>query len=369
MRVEPVASPDGLDLFLDVPGRLRGDEPGFVAPLRAVDARDLAGLGTLARSTAVQGFLALDSNGEPLGRIAALFNPRLTDPAGASVGQLGWFESIDDVAVAGALVGAAGAWLASRGARTLWGPMNGGVHRPHRFLVRGFDRPPFLFEPRNPPHYPRLFERLGFRSIVTWRSYEFDRAVAGSLLPVFAAGERRCLGRGKYRPEPLAAAGDAATVLARLHALITSVWAGHPGFTAFDRDEFVETYAGVLAILPPGYVGVASEVGFGDVALALAYPNWVEEARGLAGDATRWAAWMTLGRPLPPEVVLHTVAIHPRARHGGVAAMVLRHGLELVVRDGYERGIIGLAIESLGRFERALDATREYALFARAAAC
>ena len=101
---------------------------------------------------------------------------------------------------------------------TVWcnGRIVGGwAHRLHRFMVRGFERAPFLFEPRNPPYYPRLFEANGFAPVHRWYSYEISRAegvgsttcffsLSASLCGFspsssFRSSSRTCSGLGKNR--------------------------------------------------------------------------------------------------------------------------------------------------------------------------
>src|SRR2546430_17312762 len=100
--------------------------------------------------------------GRVRGRAAASVNRRLRDATHAPIGQVGFFEAEDDDAVAKSLLDAALAWLGGEGARSAWGPMNGGGHPAHRLMTKGVEPAPFLFEPRNPPYYPRLFEACGF---------------------------------------------------------------------------------------------------------------------------------------------------------------------------------------------------------------
>src|SRR5262249_19532725 len=121
-----------------------------------------------------QPFLCRDG-ARVVGRCAAILNPRLCD-GGIPLGQVGYFESIDDTGVARQLFEACFAWLRKQGARDVVGPMNGGAQQYHRLLVRGFEKEPFPFEPRNPSYYSRLFEACGFRRVRVWDTFDISRA-------------------------------------------------------------------------------------------------------------------------------------------------------------------------------------------------
>jgi hypothetical protein len=123
-------------------------------------------------------FFVCQSDGQLVGRIAGIVNDRVTNAGGQVVGQVGYFEAVNDEAVASNLFDAALDWLCARRVRRVWGPMNGAAHRAHRLIPSGFDRTPFLFEPRNPAYYPILFARHCFTPCHTWSSMDITATQA-----------------------------------------------------------------------------------------------------------------------------------------------------------------------------------------------
>ncbi|MFQ8804070.1 MAG: hypothetical protein ACLR8Y_01720 [Alistipes indistinctus] len=72
-------------------------------------------------------WLALDTQGRTVGRIAAFYNPELAAAAdGQPTGGCGFFESIDDQQVADLMFDAAKEWLAKKGMEAMDGPVNFG---------------------------------------------------------------------------------------------------------------------------------------------------------------------------------------------------------------------------------------------------
>ena len=106
-------------------------------------------------------FLA-ERDGEVVGRIAAISNRLHNETHQDRVGFFGFFESIDDQAVADALFQAATAWCQARNHNVLRGPASFSVNDECGLLVQGFESPPTLMMPHNPRYYIRLIEQAGF---------------------------------------------------------------------------------------------------------------------------------------------------------------------------------------------------------------
>ncbi len=94
-------------------------------------------------------FLA-ERGGEVVGRIAAIANRLHNETHDDQVGFFGFFECVDDKAVADALFAAAAEWLRARGFDTVRGPASFSVNDECGLLVDGFDTPPTLMMPHNP---------------------------------------------------------------------------------------------------------------------------------------------------------------------------------------------------------------------------
>lgn len=107
-------------------------------------------------------FLA-ERGGEIVGRIAAISNRLHNETHLDKVGFFGFFESIYDQSVADALFATASSWLAAKGHDTMRGPASFSTNDECGLLVNGYDTPPTLMMPHNPPYYERLVEAAGFK--------------------------------------------------------------------------------------------------------------------------------------------------------------------------------------------------------------
>ena len=101
--------------------------------------------------------------GRVVGRIAAIVNHGHNRHHRDRVGFFGFFESVDDQAVASALLDAARGWLRARGMEAMRGPANPSVNDEYGLLVEGFGMPPAVMMPYNPPYYAALLEGCGLR--------------------------------------------------------------------------------------------------------------------------------------------------------------------------------------------------------------
>jgi len=148
--------------FLHLPFDLYRDDPNWVPPLRSAHAKLFAGKTAFFEHAEIALFLA-ERDGRAVGRIAAIHNTAHNAHYNDRVGFFGFFEcSPDDAEAARALVGAAEAWLGERGLDTIRGPVNPSMNAECGVLIEGFDYPPMVMMPYNPPAYADLLEAAGF---------------------------------------------------------------------------------------------------------------------------------------------------------------------------------------------------------------
>jgi hypothetical protein len=365
---EPIVTPVGSDAFdriLDVPALVEGAGPGFVPPLREAVRRELAGAAVPGGE--VQPFLC-ERGGRPVGRATAIVNPRLADEAGAPVGQVGHLSCADDPGAALALLEACRAWLRARGARRVLAPMNGGVHLGHRVMTAGFDRSPFLLEPRNPRWLPGLLEGAGFRPVHRWRTWELERPALEPLRRRLGALALRADRDPARRTEVvwLDTAGDGPGALARVHALLERAWVGNFGWTSITLEELAASFGVLLPLMPTHHAAVLVDRTGRDVGFGFMLPDWIDEVRALRGDVSGWGHWM--GSARARRVIAHTVAVVPEVRGLAGAAKLIATGLGAALEHGYDELVFPLTTETFRYWDHALPPpTREYALFGREA--
>ncbi|GAA2052395.1 hypothetical protein [Williamsia deligens] len=171
-----------------VPVRSAADWKDFTAVYRTVYADDPYGLpdepidlGATLRSPATelrdvrhsQAFVALDGL-RPVGRIAAIHDTSFTDHTGESIGFFGFYEAVDDYAVAEVLLDAASSWLAERGLTMMAGPFSPSMFYSAGVLVDDAGTLPLIGMPHNPTYYAAQLEKWGMAGMKDFYSYRFD---------------------------------------------------------------------------------------------------------------------------------------------------------------------------------------------------
>ena len=162
VEVTPVSGKRDLEAFIALPYDLHREDPQWIGPLR-MDVRTILSTrdNPFWEHAAAEHFLAR-KDGREVGRISAIENKLHNEVHADKVGFFGFFESIDDPAVAKALLEAAAAWLRPRGLDVMRGPASPSLNDEAGVLVDGFETPPVIMMPHNPRYYPKLIEGAGF---------------------------------------------------------------------------------------------------------------------------------------------------------------------------------------------------------------
>ncbi|OHD79560.1 MAG: hypothetical protein A3J97_15155 [Spirochaetes bacterium RIFOXYC1_FULL_54_7] len=118
-------------------------------------------------------------DGKVVGRIAAIENRAYNGHHGTNTAFFGFFECIDDEAVASGLLDAASVWARERGLSSILGPKGFVRSAGTGLLVEGFDQFPALGIAWNFPYYDRLLTKAGFTKTADYLSGWLDRSARG----------------------------------------------------------------------------------------------------------------------------------------------------------------------------------------------
>ncbi|MDX9791704.1 MAG: hypothetical protein RBT61_12800, partial [Candidatus Kapabacteria bacterium] len=100
-----------------------------------------------------------ESNNNIIGRIAGIINHNHNKLHNDKVGFFGFFECINDVDTASALLNTVEDWLRAKGMDTMRGPVNPSMNDEVAMLIEGFDEPARILMPYNPAYYPQLMDK------------------------------------------------------------------------------------------------------------------------------------------------------------------------------------------------------------------
>lgn len=267
--VRPVAGRRDLKQFIAFPYALHRRDPAWRPPLR----RDIRAQLSVRKNPffdhgEAQCLLARRA-GRVVGRIAAVHNRLHNEVHADRVWFFGFFEAVDDPQVAESLFAAAARWLRARGLEVMRGPASFSTNDEAGLLVEGFQHPPVVLMPHNPPYYVALLEGAGFHKAKDLLAYQSthnrlpQRLVEGAVLLQRRYGiVLRGLDRERFSEE-----------VALIKSLYNAAWERNWGFVPLTDREIDHLARQLRPVLVPELVAFAERQGE-TIGFAVALPDF-----------------------------------------------------------------------------------------------
>ena len=257
LRVEQVDGRRGVAAFVDAAWRVQaGRGTQWIPPLRAMVRDGLDQTGNPFYREADRALFVARRDGVVVGRIAAVENRWHNRHHDDRVGFFGFFECLDDSDAARELLAAAEAWLRARGLTSVRGPISPSMNHECGLLVDGFETPPVLMTPWNPPYYGGLIEGAGYAKVQDLLAYWIP---AGDKLAV-PERVRRLAERALRKSRVTFRTLDVGTLereARKVLDLYVEAWSGNWGFVPPSWDEFWHTAKDLKSVLAADFSFVA----------------------------------------------------------------------------------------------------------------
>ncbi|MCG8588466.1 MAG: N-acetyltransferase [Proteobacteria bacterium] len=268
IRVEPLVLPRDTRRMLDCWEHIYRDDPHWVPPLRIERRRFFdPDRNPYFRVADVACFLAT-RGGTPVGTIAATVD-HLYQEREPGTGFFGFFEFVDDTAVAEALFDAAAGWLRERGMQRVLGPSNFNTNHEFGLLVDGFDSDPCIANLHNSAYFVDVYAKLGFEKAMDWYAYWIDAtAVPRSLERIAARVESR---HPELRVRPLERR-RLRSEIDLVHEIYDDAWEDNWGHVRVSREEFHALGENFGALIDPGLCWLVESEGR-PVAVSITFPD------------------------------------------------------------------------------------------------
>ena len=177
ISIKPVVTRGDLREFLWLPWNIYKNDPNWVPPLIEEIKRKLnPRFNPLLTRGPYRLFLACDAVGRPLSRVLVGVDTTKSGGQTEKEGYLALFEAQNGAA--GTLIlNQACHWLSSlnEGIKLVRGPIFPAKGENFRgLLIWGFDSPPVMMNPYNPPEYASYFEQAGFTKDIDLYAYYYD---------------------------------------------------------------------------------------------------------------------------------------------------------------------------------------------------
>lgn len=174
VEIEPVTTQRGRRAFVKFAWHVYKDDPNWVPPLISQRLAYLdPDTGPFYEHGDAALFLARRGR-RTVGTIAPFVNHRLVEQLGKPQGGFGFFEVVEDYAVAERLLDTACEWVRERDLSQIRGPTNFTDNERPGVLIEGADCPPVMLEAHTPPYYKDLLERYGMEKdhdLFAWRAF------------------------------------------------------------------------------------------------------------------------------------------------------------------------------------------------------
>jgi hypothetical protein len=262
VQVRPVLSPGDQELFLDVPAVVYANDPHWVPPLRSSIAKSFKPENPFFQYGRLQQFLAVRTGAkgaEPIGRIVAAVNDRLVEREGQPIGLFGFFECVNEGAIAQALFQVAADWLQQQGMIRVRGPIDLATHNNCLFLVDGFDSPPMVMMPYNPVYYLEFMEQDGWHKAKDAYAYSIELTEQPG--EQFKKGYDIAL-RSGITFRPIHTKGEAfERDCISLYQLFTKAFSANWSSTPRTQEEFVDEAKSLQSLVDPDVFPIAEYNG------------------------------------------------------------------------------------------------------------
>jgi GNAT superfamily N-acetyltransferase len=352
IEVRPIQLPRDAAAFIDVWWTIYAGDQHWVPPLRfeRKEFLDPKHNPYFAVAT-IQCFVAY-RDGKPVGTISAQVDHGYQKIEN-KVGFFGFFEFVDDEAVARALLDAARDWLRGQGMTRMMGPFSFNTNHECGLLVDGFDSDPMVMMVWNRPYYPAMYEKLGLAKAKDLLAYWL--ANNGPVPPRVAALADRFTERHpevKIRPLNLK---DFNGEVRRVLSIYNSAWEDNWGFVKMTEPEFLKMAKGVEPMLDPRYCYMA-EIGDEAVAFSITLPDYNSVVKPMNGRIFPfgWWYWLTLPKKVD-KIRVFTLGVHKKYQHMPLGAPLYKRTWDAGVAAGVKGAEASWILEDNTRMRGALE--------------
>ncbi|HNS52863.1 MAG TPA: N-acetyltransferase [Anaerolineae bacterium] len=362
VRIVPVTSDNQRRTFASFPWRLYRDDPNWV-PYIFGDRVKLLDPARHPFWEHAEGQLFLALRGEEVvGTISAHINHRHNEVHKDKVGFFGFFEVLDDRAVAEALLSEAAAWLRARGMDAIRGPENPSQNEESGLLIDGFDLPPVIMMTYNPRYYQGLIEQAGFQKAQDLYAWDiltniFDYDVQ-NLPRKFVRVAEEALKRPNLVLRKMNMKDyDHEVELAK--AVYNAAWEQNWGFVAMTDREFDQLGEELKLIIDPDLVYLA-EVDGKIAGFSLGVPDVNLALLRARPQPNNWSLPWTVVKLLWHKRKLNTfrliaMGVVPEYRTLGIDALFYVETARQAFKKGYERCEMSWILESNDMMNRIIE--------------
>lgn len=355
ITVKKAESSSEIKKFIDFPHELFQGDTNYVPELYISQAKLFnRKKNPFFKHAVVDLFLAY-RDGKIVGRIAAIDNGGYKQFTGKNDGFFGFFDVIDDYAVAETLLNVARDWCKKKGLDSLIGPVNFSTNDTCGMLVDSYDVPPVILMTYNKKYYNDFMDRFGFRKKMDLIAYKVatKENMNQRVIAMRPAMESRLKRDGiiirKFNMKNFKSEVD------KLHDVYNAAWEKNWGFVPMTKDEFRFAASDMKAIVDTDFAYVAEHNGKA-IGFALTVPNLNEVTinikRGRLFPTGLFKLLMNQKKVKSVRII--TLGVIEGYRKAGIDACFYAMNLEAAARKNIDYGEASWILENNDMMNKAL---------------
>jgi GNAT superfamily N-acetyltransferase len=288
-------------------------------------------------------------DGEVVGTISSHIDHLHNEVHNEKIGMFGFFEMVNDYAVAEALLSTARDWALERGMSALRGPLSFSQNHECGLLIDGFDGPPVALMTYNPLYYVDLYERYGLTKAMDLYAYigdlaQFERDPNKLPIKLVRVSEKAKRRIGIVtRPANMKVYWKE---IERAERVYNQAWEKNWGFVPMTDAEIEKLAADLKQIIDPE-LAIVAEIDGEPVGVSIAIPDFNQVLKHLNGRLFPfgWLKALWYARKITRTRLL-VLGVISKYRGRGLEAILVIDTLKAAVLNGYQSIEMSWILES-----------------------
>ena len=297
-------------------------------------------------------------NGEVVGTISSHIDHLHNEIHEEKIGMFGFFETVNDYAVADALLSTAREWVRNQGMTALRGPLSFSQNHQVGLLLQCSGGPPMVMMSYNLPYHTTFCQRFGLAKamdahawLVNLAQFEGDPSTLPTKLVRVTEKIRQRAGVTVRGPRMQ----EFGEELQRAKTVYNQAWQRNWGFVPMTEAEMDKTAEGLKQILDPNLVLIAEADGRA-VGLAISLPDINQVFKHLNGHLfpLGWVKALWYSRKITSGRLM-ILGVIDEYRGRGIEALLMYETMKAAILNGYQEFEFSWILENNDTMNRIVE--------------
>jgi GNAT superfamily N-acetyltransferase len=335
VTIKEIYSRRDLKKFIGFPMTLYKGNPYWVPPLIMDELETLDMCKNAAGQVCKTRYWLAWHKGKIVGRIAAIYNNKHFERWHKHQLRFGWFDFIDDIEVAEALMKPVLEWGQELAMESVIGPMGFTDMDKNGMLIEGFEEPGTYATLYNYDYYPKIMEKLGFQKDADWVEYRIKiPSEIPELIPKIA---ERTMKRYDLQIVNFKNSKEIRQYANRVFELIMETYRILYGFVDLTEEQVKQYTKKYINYLKPEYLTLIEDSHHQIVGFAITMPSMTRGMQKAAGRLFPFGLLHIYREMKKSKIIdLYLIGIKPRYQGKGITTVILNKMARNFISMGME---------------------------------